>query len=46
MDSHCIDNKLNTNTDVHGIQDNSLQKSSIYNKDSPFDEFIQQQAFA
>jgi hypothetical protein len=45
MDSDCIDNKLNTNADVHGIEDNSLQKPNIYNKYSPFDEFIKQQAF-
>jgi hypothetical protein len=46
MDSHYIDNELNTNTAIHGIQDNSLQKPNIYNKYSPFNEFIKQQAFA
>ncbi len=40
MNSHWIDNKLD------GIQDNSLQKPNIYNKYSPFNEFIKQQAFA
>jgi len=46
MDSYCIDNKLDTNADVHEIQDNSLQQPKIYNKYSPFYEFIKQKAFA
>jgi hypothetical protein len=37
---------MNTNGDVHGMQDNSLQKPNIYNKYCPFNEFIRQQALA
>ncbi len=44
MDSHCIDTKLDTNADIHEIQDNSLQRPNLYNKYSPFYEFIEQQA--
>jgi hypothetical protein len=44
MDSDSIDSKPTANTDIHGIQDNNLQKPNIYNKYSPFYESIKRQS--
>ncbi len=46
MDSDPIDSRIITNADIHGIQDDNLQKPNIYNKYSPFHESIKQQSFA
>ena len=40
MESYSIDDKQRINTDCQMVSDNTLQKPNIYNRFSPFSEFI------